>query len=41
MPNIAQNTKQTAEKDMSVRIGDKDIYDANKRVTTRLGYSFT
>lgn len=37
---IADNTKATAEKDMSVRIGDRDIYDVSKRATKRLGWEF-
>lgn len=40
LADIAENTRRTAEKDMSVRIGDRDIYDANKRATARVGWEF-
>lgn len=40
LADIAENTRRTAEKDMSVTIGDRDIYDANKRGAARAGYDF-
>lgn len=40
LADIAQNTRETADKDMSVRIGDRDIHDANKRAEARLGWTF-
>lgn len=40
LADIAENTRITAEKDMSVNIGDRDIYEANKRATQRNGYDF-
>lgn len=40
LADIAENTRRTAEKDMSVRIGDRDIHEANKRAEARLGWSF-
>lgn len=40
LADIAENTRRTAEKDMSVRIGDRDIHEANKRAEARLGWTF-
>ena len=40
LADIAENTRRTAEKDMSVRIGDRDIHEANKRAEARLGWMF-
>lgn len=40
LADIAENTRRTAEKDMSVRIGDRDIHEANKRAEARLGWAF-
>ncbi len=40
LADIAENTRRTAEKDMSVRIGDRDIHEANKRAEERLGWTF-
>lgn len=37
LADIAENIRRTAEKDMSVRIGDRDIHEANKRAEARLG----
>lgn len=39
--DIADNTKKTAEKDMSVRIGDRDIVESYRRGSTRMGYAFS
>lgn len=41
LADIAQNTRETADKDMSVRIGDRDIVSAYNRGSARQGYSFT
>lgn len=41
LADIAQNTRETAEKDMSVVIGDEDIAEANRRGEARLGFNFT
>ena len=41
LADIAQNTRETAEKDMSVVIGDTDIAEANRRGETRLGFNFS
>lgn len=41
LADIAQNTRETADKDMSVRITDSDIVSSYKRGTARQGYSFT
>lgn len=41
LADIAENTRRTAEKDMSVKIGDRDIVDSYRRGSTRMGYSFT
>ncbi len=41
LADIAENTRRTAEKDMSVNIGDRDIYNANKRGAARAGMDFS
>ncbi len=41
LADIAQNTRETADKDMSVRITDRDIVSSYNRGTTRQGFSFT
>lgn len=41
LADIAENTRRTAEKDMSVNIGDRDIYNANKRGAARVGMDFS
>lgn len=38
LPTIAQNTRETADKDMSVNIGDREIARANARGQKSLGY---
>ena len=38
LSDISRNTKETAEKEMSVNIGDKDIARANARGKRMLGY---
>lgn len=40
LQEIAQNTRETADKDMSVRIGDRDIVDSYRRGSERMGYVF-
>lgn len=40
LADIAENTRRTAEKDMSVRIGDRDIVDSYRRGSTRMGWEF-
>ena len=37
LPNIAQNTREAADKDLSVNIGDRDIARANNRGQKALG----
>lgn len=39
LSDIAQNTRETADKDFSVNIGDRDIARANARGQRSLGYS--
>ncbi|MCM1236766.1 MAG: hypothetical protein NC489_42360, partial [Ruminococcus flavefaciens] len=41
LADIAQNTRKTADKDMSVRIGDRDVVSSYDRGKARQGYSFT
>lgn len=41
LADIAENTRRTAEKDMSVRIGDRDIVDSYMRGRSRMGHVFT
>lgn len=41
LQQIAQNTRETADKELSVNIGDREIAQANSRGTRRMGYSFT
>lgn len=41
LADIAQNTRETANKDMSVIIGDEDIAEANRRGEARIGFNFT
>lgn len=41
LADIAENTRRTAEKDMSFNIGDRDIYNANKRGAARVGMDFS
>ena len=41
LQQIAQNTRETADKDLSVNIGDREIAQANTRGRSRMGYSFT
>lgn len=41
LSQIAQNTRETAAKDLSVVIGDEDIAEANRRGEERLGFNFT
>lgn len=41
LQQIAQNTRETADKDLIVNIGDREIAQANKRGQSRMGYSFT
>lgn len=38
LADIAQNTRETADKDLSVNIGDRDIARANARGSKSLGY---
>lgn len=38
LADIAQNTRETANKNMTVRIGDRDIKSAYDRATSRQGY---
>lgn len=40
LAEIAQNTRETADKDMSVNIGDREIVDAYDRGKSRNGYNF-
>lgn len=40
LAGIAENTRRTAEKDLSVNIGDRDIVDSYKRGSERMGYVF-
>lgn len=40
LAEIAQNTRETADKDLSVTIGDRDVYEANKRGENRYGIDF-
>lgn len=39
LEDIARNTRETADKDMSVNIGDRDIAKANARGSKSLGYA--
>lgn len=39
LSDIARNTRETADKDMSVNIGDRDIARANARGSKSLGYA--
>ena len=39
LADIAQNTRETADKDLSVNIGDRDIARANRRGEQSLGYA--
>ena len=39
LSDIARNTRETADKDMSVNIGDRDIARANARGSRALGYA--
>lgn len=39
LSDIARNTRETADKDMSVNIGDRDIARANARGSRSLGYA--
>lgn len=39
LADIAQNTRETADKDMSVNIGDREIAKANARGSKALGYA--
>lgn len=41
LADIAQNTRETADKDPRVVIGDREIYDANKRASSRVGADFS
>lgn len=41
LQQIADNTKKAADKDTTVRIGDRDIVSAYNRGKARQGYSFT
>lgn len=41
LKDIADNTRETADKDLTVNIGDRTIVEANKRGQARMGYSFT
>ncbi len=41
LADIARNTRETADKDMAVNIGDRDIYNANKRGAARAGMDFS
>lgn len=41
LADIAQNTRETADKDMSVNIGDEDIVKSYRRGTERWGYNFS
>lgn len=41
LSEIAQNTRETADKDLSVNIGDRDIVTAYDRGKIRNGFSFT
>lgn len=40
LADIAEYTRITSEKDMSVNIGDRDIYEANQRGESRYGVNF-
>lgn len=40
LADIAENTRRTAEKEMSVNIGDRDIVDAYDRGKSRNGFDF-
>lgn len=40
LEEIADNPKRTADKDMSVRIGDRDVVDSHNRGTARMGWAF-
>lgn len=40
LADIAQNTRETADKDMSVNFTDEDIVRANERGLTRRGFDF-
>lgn len=40
LADIARNTRETADKDTSVVIGDEYIYDANRRESDRRGFDF-
>ena len=39
LSDIARNTRETADKDMSVNIGDRDIARANARGSRSMGYA--
>ena len=39
LADIAQNTRETADKDFAVNIGDRDIARANARGSRSLGYA--
>ena len=39
LSDIARNTRETADKDMSVNIGDRDVARANARGRKSLGYA--
>lgn len=41
LSDIAQNTRETADKDLTVRIQDRDIVTSYERGKRRSGYSFT
>lgn len=41
LADIARNTRETADKDTTVRIGDRDIVDSYRRGTARMGYDFS
>lgn len=40
LADIAQNTRETADKDMSVIIGDDNVFEANRRASDRIGWKF-
>lgn len=41
LADIARNTRETADKDLQVNIGDREIHAANKRGAARAGFDFS